>query len=318
MKPSIKIILLMFFSGVILAVYGLLPEKPLLFGDWGFRQIPLYKLLTEGTSAVIDDTTAYEEEEADTAQAEPTDTTKQTILLCGDSMVGQICYRMSQYAYENGHELICVSWVSSSSRTWAKCDTLEHYVNKYHPTHIFISLGSNEMYSRDMDAMESKVRAVLSKVDKSIPVIWIGPPNWCQDGGINKVLRKVLGKRAFFPSFELKYTYTADGHHPDNESSRRWVDAIAKWMNEGHSIHPFLMRTPKTKKGAMKLFVIGPKNGGKGTVKDSEEIINPEDEMPENEAAGSDPSEQVPDPASAPAKVTEPVKTSPSRKDSIK
>lgn len=200
---------------------------------------------------------------SDTATTEPTDSAKQRILLFGDSMAGTICYRFAKYAEQNGHVLECATWASTTTHTWAKGDKIRELIDDFHPTYVFVCLGSNELYSKDMDGMEARVKKIVSEVG-DIPVIWIGPPNWCQDGGINKCIERVMGRRAYFPSKNLSFQRLSDGHHPTNQSAAKWMDAMAKWIRDGKSIHPILMTMPANGvKGKMKLIVIQPENGVK-------------------------------------------------------
>ena len=55
-----------------------------------------------------------------------------------------------------------------------------------------------------MKGCEKRIRAILSKIG-NIPTIWIGPPNWCEDNGYNKLLREVMGPRGYYPSNKLTF-----------------------------------------------------------------------------------------------------------------
>lgn len=177
------------------------------------------------------------------ASAEPVDTTSQRILLFGDSMSQPLALRLSDYANANGHSLTCVTWNSSGTKTWAESDTLAVYMRRVEPTHVFVCLGSNEIYMRDMKTIERHVRQILAKIG-SVPTIWIGPPNWCEDYGLNELLLRVMGKRAFFPSHKLSFDRQEDGRHPTIASSAKWMDKIVVWMNAGHSVHPIRLKAP--------------------------------------------------------------------------
>ena len=108
------------------------------------------------------DLSAWEPAEVDTAamktflppvvvpEADARDTSSHRILFVGDSMAGGLRHRMSQYATANGHTMEVVAWYSSSSKYWAKTDTLSAFIRKFKPTYIFLCIGSNELFVRNI------------------------------------------------------------------------------------------------------------------------------------------------------------------------
>lgn len=227
------------------------------------KQVDVTALTADAEEAVAQAQVA----EANTKPQKPeaVDTTAQRILLFGDSMSQPLALRLSDYAHANGHTLTCVTWVSSSTVGWASCDTLRRYMQAVKPTHVFVCLGSNELYTRDMKGCERHIRKILEMVG-SVPVIWIGPPNWDKDYGINELLCRVMGKRAYFPSYELTFERQEDGRHPTYAASSMWMDKIVEWMNAGKSIHPIRMEKPKEQYRHYRQVVIGmPKSKGKSS-----------------------------------------------------
>lgn len=222
--------------GVVIG-YAFVPESMAL--ALGLKQVDVSAVCSGGTGGA--DLAAGDAEAA--CEAEPEDTTSQRILLFGDSMSQPLALRLSDYANANGHSLTCVTWNSSGTKLWAESDTLSVYMRRVQPTHVFVCLGSNELYTRDMKTLERHVRQILAKIG-SVPTIWIGPPNWCEDQGLNDLLLRVMGKRAYFPSRQLTFDRQEDGRHPTNASSAMWMDKIVEWMNGGHSIHPIRLVAP--------------------------------------------------------------------------
>lgn len=190
------------------------------------------------TSLAKDSTTLSITEENTIA----TDTTSQRILLLGDSMVEGLSKRLRQYAAQNNHELLNVIWYSSSSKLWAQTDTLAHFLNRFQPTYIMISLGGNELFVRDLDKREAYIQAIIQQLD-SIPYIWIGPPNWKEDTGINDVILRNAGQLRYYPSKNLSFERTADGAHPTVESAASWMDSVAVWI-EAESQYRIRMEAP--------------------------------------------------------------------------
>ena len=243
MRNSLKLIVLFILSFGILIGYAFATEDV-------SEAVPL-KQLSLG-DIVIDETQNYpkplivEKQVMKENERETIDTTRQRILLFGDSMSQLLALRLSDYANQNGHRLTCVTWNGSSTRNWAYTDTLNVYLRKIQPTHIFICLGSNELYVKDMKKCKRRILSILDKVG-DIPTIWIGPPNWCQDYGINQLLLEVMGSKAYYPSYQLTLARQQDGRHPTPMASAIWMDKIVEWMNDGHSVHPIRLEKPTRK-----------------------------------------------------------------------
>jgi hypothetical protein len=159
-------------------------------------------------------------------------TRPQRIFFFGDSMVWSLSLRMVQYAAENDHELLNLVWVSSTTRSYAKhVDTLAHFIRKFQPTYIVICLGSNELSVRNSKRVGSHIETILKTID-TIPYIWIGPPNWKEDAGINNFIKNNVGKDRFFLSRRLTFKRASDGIHPTYASAAMWLDSVAHWMRD--------------------------------------------------------------------------------------
>jgi LysM repeat protein/lysophospholipase L1-like esterase len=157
--------------------------------------------------------------------------TKQRILLFGDSMIESLNKRMRQYAAENDHDVLNVIWYSSSTKWWAQhIDTLEYFINTFRPTYIIICLGANELFIKNTQSRDTYVKQILKKVEH-LPYVWVGPPNWKDDTGINDLIRKNVGEERFFPSKNYKFNRTKDGAHLTRTAATNWMDLIAQWLN---------------------------------------------------------------------------------------
>lgn len=182
-----------------------------------------------------------------------TDSTPKSILLIGDSMTFNIALRMAKYARQNGHQFHAVNWDSSNTKIWAESDTLRYYMDKYKADYIFISLGSNEVYFKDPSVRMPYVRKILSVID-TVPYVWIGPPNWNEDTGINDMLARVCRRGSFFRSEGMTFERKKDKIHPTRKASELWVDSIMRWMP--HSAHPILADSPSDSLGKVANHVI--------------------------------------------------------------
>ena len=170
------------------------------------------------------------------------DTSSHRILFVGDSMVEGLRYRLSQYATANGHTMQCVIWYSSSSKYWAKSDTLSYFIRKFDPTYIFLCIGANELFVRNIEERDAAVGEVIREIG-DLPFIWIGPPNWKPDTGINDILLRRCGKSRYYPSLRLKYQRAKDGAHPVLASYNMWADTVSTWLRDS-SAHPIRWDIP--------------------------------------------------------------------------
>jgi len=173
----------------------------------------------------------------------PVDTAAQRILLIGDSMLEGLSPRMAAYAARNGHELSTVIWYSSTSEIWGGCDTLSTFIRRYRPTYVMVCLGANELFVRDIARKRDRyVKHILRQIG-DLPYLWIGPPNWKDDTGINSLVAANVKPGSFFLSDGMHFDRTSDGAHPTRRSAAEWLDSVARWM-PGHSNHPIRMEFP--------------------------------------------------------------------------
>lgn len=171
------------------------------------------------------------------------DTLPKTILLFGDSMLEGLSPRLAAYCRASGHRLYTVIWYSSTSERWGSTDRLRRYIDKLRPDYIFVSLGANELFvSNIIDKRTRYVKKMLSDID-TIPYVWIGPPNWKEDTGVNRMIRDNAAPGCFFLSDGMHFNRKKDGAHPTASSASRWMDSVVRWMPE-HCAHPILLRVP--------------------------------------------------------------------------
>lgn len=166
----------------------------------------------------------------DTTWRAPMDTTAKKILFIGDSMLEGLAERLATYTHKNGHTLIEVIWYSSSTKVWAETSRLSTLINKYHPNYIFVCLGANELYVPNIKTVRKPyLKKILAEIG-DIPYVWIGPPNWDQDTGINDLLAENLREGCFYLSANDHFTRSRDGAHPTRASAHLWMDRVVKWL----------------------------------------------------------------------------------------
>ncbi len=174
------------------------------------------------------------------------DTSSQRILLIGDSMLEGIMRRLKDYTAHNKHHLKTVIWYSSSTLWYGSSDTLKYYINQYRPTYVMLVLGANELFINDIKRKRTKyVKHILKQID-TLNYVWVGPPNWKDDTGINDMILDNVGELHYFPSKNLNYKRTRDGAHPTHASAAQWTDSIAAWIKT-KSYKPIKMEKPKVR-----------------------------------------------------------------------
>lgn len=183
------------------------------------------------------------------------DENPQTILFVGDSMLEGLSPRMAAYADANGHTLYSVIWYSSTSEVWGETTKLAEYIEQFKPTYVFVSLGANELFVRNIAERRDKfVKNIISQIG-DIPYVWIGPPNWKPDTGINDLIAKNAKKGSFFLSNGMQFDRAKDGAHPTRKSACLWLDSVARWMPE-NAAHPIKMDKPEVDKSRPKRVII--------------------------------------------------------------
>ncbi len=192
------------------------------------------------------------------AEPVPIDSTAKTILFIGDSMLEGLSPRLAAYAKHNGHKLYSVIWYSSTSAKWGNSDKLRSYIAKVNPDYVFVCLGANELFVSDIaKKREQFVKNIIADIG-DIPYLWIGPPNWKPDTGINDLIAKHAGKGEFFLSNGMSFDRAKDGAHPTRKSAQAWLDSVVRWM-PANSPHPILLDVPaEATASATRIFVHQP------------------------------------------------------------
>lgn len=241
-NPLKQVIFIVFFILFVFILYGFLPQTIAWKGiELKKNKLQIFLLPQISDEPHLVDKVSKELIETSTIQL---DTTSQRILLTGDSMVEGLMFAFKDYAEENGHDLFPAIWYSSSTLVWGQSQQLKKLIEFYKPTIVFLALGSNELFIRNIiEDREKFVDNILSQAGNT-KLIWIGPPNWKPDTGINQLLESKLGKKRFFLSKDLPLARATDGAHPTRGASRIWADTLFKWV-QTQSAFPFLLTPPQ-------------------------------------------------------------------------
>lgn len=186
------------------------------------------------------------------------DTVPKTILFIGDSMLEGLSPRLAAYAKKNNHKLYSVIWYSSTTKIWGNCDTLKHFIKKFQPNYIVVSLGANELFVKNIIKNRGKYVDNMLRQIGDIDYVWIGPPNWKEDTGINQLIENKVKPGTFFLSKNLKFDRAADGAHPTRASAIVWMDTVANWI-KSKSLYPIKLDKPEFAKAkANRVIVLQP------------------------------------------------------------
>lgn len=176
------------------------------------------------------------------------DKTCQKILLAGDSMADGLLAPLTEYCDKNGHKLIRAGWTSSTIVGWAYSNRLSGLIKKYNPSYIIMALGSNELYTTDLKIREKLVNQILDE-SSNIKFVWVGPPHWREDNGLDEMLIETLGENKYFSSKSmflsepLKNKRAPDKRHPSPYAFGIWADSIAAWITN-KSNYPITLERP--------------------------------------------------------------------------
>lgn len=181
-------------------------------------------------SLVLVDTLIVDTPEEDSTLS-PTDSTgKVHFLLIGDSMNEYLRIRLNDYCIANGYDMYCVIWYGATTKQYGTSDTIAYFINKHNPTYVLLTIGSNELFVRDIiEKRTDYVKHIVKQLGR-VPFVWVGPPNWKEDTGINEMIVANVGESRYFESKKLKYNRYKDGAHPTKESASMWMDSIAVYL----------------------------------------------------------------------------------------
>ena len=200
----------------------------------------------------IEDTTKLENKPeflyiADTTSfvtVEKTDSSEQRILLIGDSEAGGLVHLFNDYCVENGHKLVAtLVWNSATTYNYGYSSKVDNLIKQYQPSLIVIVLGLNELYARDLAKRSNAANLLRAKLG-STPYLWIGPANFMEDYGINKVYEQTATPERFFLSKNLSLPRGDDKRHPNHQGYKIWMEHIAHFT-QGSDIYNFKFDIPK-------------------------------------------------------------------------
>lgn len=166
------------------------------------------------------------------------------LLMIGDSMFEGLAGPLNDYFEASGIETKTIVWYGSNTKCWCRNDTLKMILEAEQPDFVLFSCGSNELLIPAI----YKHTGYISKIKKYLAAynhIWLGPPNWKEDTGINRIIDSVSNPSNFYLSANLQLPRYKDGAHPNKEGNMIWADSLVTWFNSTPSGLPCINR-PET------------------------------------------------------------------------
>lgn len=176
----------------------------------------------------------------------PTDSTgKVHFLLIGDSMNENLRTRLNDYCIANNYDMHCVIWYGATTKQFGTSDTIAYFIEKHKPTYVLLTIGSNELFIRDIIEKRTDYAKHIVEQLGRMPYVWVGPPNWKEDTGINDLIVSHVGESRYFESKRIKMDRYKDGAHPTKTAAFMWMDSIALFLSTSAKT-PIVMTPPDT------------------------------------------------------------------------
>ena len=158
---------------------------------------------------------------------------KSRIMLIGDSLAQGLESILKSQAQQSGTPFIAKGIQSTTVKDWVNNGWLDSTLSEFKPTHVLISLGTNDAFSMiPVEDFKNKMVHLLNKIKSAgaIP-IWIGNPSLPEKGLAGTPLRKdilqtiVNTAPAFLKSDTLSLNQV-DSIHPSSGGYSSWAGAI--------------------------------------------------------------------------------------------
>lgn len=246
MRDYIKSIAILAVPLIILLIYAISPYR-VDIADWTLEKINLGNVMGMDLTNIFpddEDMLARADSLAILEQENKVDTASKRILLFGDSMVEGLTPRLADYCAQNGHILYSVCWYGSTTLGWAgRIDSLRSYVAWARPDYIMVTLGGNELETRDTQRRKECVMQIMEVIGNR-PCVWIATPSWVENPTITEVQKNIVGKKRFYDSTKLTLQRGTDHMHPTFSAFTIWMDSVALWLNSTETAHPIKMDYP--------------------------------------------------------------------------
>jgi len=172
-----------------------------------------------------------EESSAEAPVGLPTGT---TVLQIGDSFAGALGIDLNRELKEAGVRGVLKYETSTYIPTWASSKDLDHYLWKFHPDLVLITLGANELEIPDPAARAPTIHRLVGRLGGR-PCVWVAPPLW--QGARPALLDTIrsscapclyLDSSALVPELQRM----RDHIHPAMQARKIWAKAVIDWLRK--------------------------------------------------------------------------------------
>jgi hypothetical protein len=151
------------------------------------------------------------------------------VLLTGDSMIGCLFFPLRKFDSLKRYQFIYSPWYGSTSKDWAKSDSLNSLIARYKPEYVFFTVGANELLYYSLKKRVTYYDIIKSKLGNT-KYIFVGAPNWKPAEEYYQILKERIPEDQLFMSKDLLLARRKDKAHPTFEAGFIWTDSLCNWL----------------------------------------------------------------------------------------
>lgn len=159
------------------------------------------------------------------------------VLIIGDSLARGMTPHFKNMAEEAEIPLLSIAVNGTRVDQWADSPELAAALIEFDPSHVFVSLGTNDAYSnKDPVEVAEEVQALVELIEETeAHVIWIGVPTLppiSNGSPLHEDILDAIQATApnYYDSTELTIPRAPDLIHPTVSGYAGWAGAIWNWL----------------------------------------------------------------------------------------
>lgn len=159
------------------------------------------------------------------------------ILLIGDSFAQGLLKHLQGLATTAGLPYVGSGIPGTTVNQWVSSAWLEKKLADFKPTHVLVSLGTNDAFSnKPISEVSAAAKSLTRKLqDAGAHVIWIGPPSLPSTYGARALNSSLLmplreAAPAYFDTTEYSVPRGPDNLHPSAAGYAGWAGALWNWL----------------------------------------------------------------------------------------
>jgi len=159
------------------------------------------------------------------------------VLVIGDSLARGMTPHFRTLADETGIPLLSIAVPGTRVNQWADSAELGAQLINFDPTHVFISLGTNDAYTNfDPEDVGADVEDLVDTINETnAHVIWIGAPTlpeFSAGAPLHEDILDTIRATApnYFDSTDLIIPRGPDNLHPTAAGYAGWAGALWNWL----------------------------------------------------------------------------------------